>query len=367
MAEGRFSTGPVAWFSALPRTRRWAMLASAVWAVVVIAYATGYVSVAAASETRALVFLDGLLFLLALVLPLLVAWLATYLAEELARQREIMIAMAEFATPLIQSLEATRTAVERHRPAEPDAIAQAVQEGVARAGRGETLAGPVERIAAAQARLQAALDGVVARLDRPAAPCTPAPAEERRTEPRPKPAPDPAPPATEQPTLPMMPVAESADRLAWDDLVRALDFPRDASDREGFRALKAALRHRALAQMLQAAEDVLNMLSQQGIYVDDLEATPGDPDQWRRFIAGTRGSDVAGIGGISDPEALETTRALLRSDPIFRDTALFFQRRFDTVLGDHAATASDEEIARIADTRSGRAFTLLARLSGALG
>ena len=56
----------------------------------------------------------------------------------------------------------------------------------------------------------------------------------------------------------------------------------------------------------------------------------------------------------------------MRSDSIFRDTALFFQRRFDAVLADFAAEAGDAELAEIAGTRSGRAFMLLARLSGTL-
>ena len=56
----------------------------------------------------------------------------------------------------------------------------------------------------------------------------------------------------------------------------------------------------------------------------------------------------------------------MRSDSIFRDSALFFQRRFDGVLAEFAAEASDAEIEELAGTRSGRAFMLLARLSGSL-
>ncbi len=155
-------------------------------------------------------------------------------------------------------------------------------------------------------------------------------------------------------------------RPEWADLVRALDFPRDAEDREGFRALRTALRHHGLAQMLQAAEDVLNLLSQEGVFVDELPMEPVDPAAWRRFIAGTRGPSVAGLGGISDPRALEAARALMRSDSIFRDSALFFQRRFDVVLSEFAAEADDAGLEELAATRSGRAFMLLVRLSGSL-
>ena len=56
----------------------------------------------------------------------------------------------------------------------------------------------------------------------------------------------------------------------------------------------------------------------------------------------------------------------MQSDSIFRDSALFFQRRFDGVLAEFAAEASDAELDELAGTRSGRAFMLLARLSGSL-
>ena len=189
---------------------------------------------------------------------------------------------------------------------------------------------------------------------------SPAPASASR---RPRPAPA-APPDT---SLPLLPEAEDVVRPDWQTLVRGLDFPRDAGDAEGFRALEAALRHHGLAQMLQAAEDVLNLLSQEGVFVDDLSPEPPDPEAWRRFMAGRRGADVARVGAIHDPGALETARALTKSDPIFRDTALFFQRRFDAVLGEFAAGATDAAIAELADTRSARAFMLLARLSGSFG
>lgn len=108
------------------------------------------------------------------------------------------------------------------------------------------------------------------------------------------------------------------------------------------------------------------MLSQEGVFVDEIPMEPCDPAAWRAFIAGTRGPAVAGVGGIRDERALAAARGLMRADTIFRDTALFFQRRFDTMLSDFATEASDTELADLAGTRSGRAFMLLARLSGSL-
>ena len=118
--------------------------------------------------------------------------------------------------------------------------------------------------------------------------------------------------------------------------------------------------------MLQAAEDVLNLLSQEGVFVDDLRWSRSTPGPGAGSSRACAASEVAGLGGIHDPRALEAAQRLMKSDPIFRDTALFFQRRFDAVLADFAAKADDAALAELAGTRSGRAFMLLARLSGTL-
>jgi hypothetical protein len=231
--------------------------------------------------------------------------------------------------------------------------------------RGPDPTGHLERLLAAQTRLEAAVQRLAAQA---AAPC-PEPAA-----PLPPQAPAAQPAAAQPPTaqpapaepLPLLPEAEPGASPDWSELVRALDFPRDAEDHEGFRALRAALRHHGLAQMLQAAEDVLNLLSQEGIFVDELAIDPLDPAAWRRFIAGVRGPEVAGLGAVRDPRALEVARGLAKADSIFRDTALFFQRRFDAVLQEFAGEATDAQLNEIANTRSGRAFMLFVRLSGSL-
>lgn len=358
------------------RARRWAGLASVVWVVLVVAYAIGFLGV---SRERGTVFLDAVFFLVALVLPLILIWLAAQLAAELERQRDLIAALAEVAVPLTQSLGETRASLDRHAPASPEAIEAAVRAALAEARLAE-IAAPLGKVAEGQAALQAAMRGLDARLaaagqgaDRPAAvetaprpPSRSEPARERRGERRAKAAPEPHDPGPEEPALPLAEPA-SAPRPDWPDLLRALDFPRDAEDLDGFRALKAALRNPTLAQMLQAAEDVLTLLSQEGVYMDDLAVVPGEPEHWRRFMAGARGAEVASVGGVHDVTALETARRLVKSDPIFRDTALFFQRRFDAVLAEFAREASDDDLLALADTRSGRAFQLMARLGGSFG
>jgi hypothetical protein len=363
-------------FQALPRYRRWAALASLVWVVVVTSYAIGFFGGDAAAS-RGTVFIDGLFFLIALMLPLMLVWLAAWLAEELERQREVIAALAELTPPLIEAMAATRATLERHAPASPETIEAAVRQGIAATSAASREIDPrpaLANLAANQARMEGALRELLGRappaaaLPEPPAPETVAPrsrkvTQRRRADDVPRPVPEPA----AEPTLPLLPEGEPDLRPSWPDLVRALNFPRDDRDTEGFRALKSALRHHSLAQMLQAAEDVLTMLSQHGIYMDDLEPAERDPEAWRRFIAGTRGAAVDAVGAIRDPRALEVARGLMKSDPIFRDTALFFHRRFDGVLGEFASEAEDDRLLELADTRSGRAFMLLARLNGAFG
>jgi hypothetical protein len=344
----------------LSRIRRWAAAVGLGWAVLVGAYGIGFLSVVGAG--RGTVFLDAMFFLVALVLPLLLIGLAAWLAEELERQRAFVAALAEVTAPLIGALAATREAVDRHGAVLPEAIQKAVQGALL--GSRPDFSVPLDRLLGGQARIEAALQRLAAAP--PPQPVAPVAAEPATPAAEPPPAPPEAQAETRQPLLPMLPTEEAPARPDWQDLVRALDFPRDADDRAGFRALKVALRHHGLAQMLQAAEDVLNLLSQEGVFVDELPMAPVDTGAWRRFMAGKRGPEVVGVGGISDARALEAARGLMRSDSIFRDSALFFQRRFDGVLSEFCSGASDGQMEELAGTRSGRAFMLMVRLSGSL-
>ena len=225
---------------------------------------------------------------------------------------------------------------------------------------------PLDRLLAGQARIEVALQRLAAAPPpRPAAPVAAEPAA-----PAAAPAPLPPPEAqaeARQPPLPLLPAEEAPARPDWPDLVRALDFPRDADDRAGFRALKVALRHHGLAQMLQAAEDVLNLLSQEGVFVDELPMAPVDTGAWRRFMAGKRGPEVVGVGGISDAAGAGGGAG---ADALGLDLSRLgavlpaaLRRGAVRVLLPGRATRQIEELA---GTRSGRAFMLLVRLSGSL-
>ena len=179
----------------------------------------------------------------------------------------------------------------------------------------------------------------------------------------PAPAPDAA--ESEQATLPLGTHAEeNQPPVSRADFIWALNFPETADDRDGFAALRRALRDRSTAQLIQAAQDVLTLLSQDGIYMDDLRPDHARPEIWRRFADGARGREVAALGGVHDRASLALTAARMKRDAIFRDAAHHFLRLFDRTFTRFAETASDSEISRIADTRTGRAFMLLGRVAG---
>jgi hypothetical protein len=171
--------------------------------------------------------------------------------------------------------------------------------------------------------------------------------------------------AEDQPRLALGEISdESASDLAREDLILALHFPDDDRDEAGFAALRRALKDRQTRQLVQASQDVLTLLSQDGIYMDDLEPDRARPEVWRRFAQGDRGRAVAALGGVHDRECLAITIARMREDAIFRDAAHHFLRLFDRRLAAFEPHATDEELVLLAETRTARAFMLLGRVTG---
>ena len=148
------------------------------------------------------------------------------------------------------------------------------------------------------------------------------------------------------------------------DLIRALHFPEDENDTEGFDALRKCLADSRTAGLIRAAQDVLTHLSQEGIYMDDLRPDRARPEFWRAFAQGTRGTLIAPLGGIRDRSCLALTAARMRNTPDFKTAAHMFLREFDRVFALFEKDADDAQIAALAETRSARAFMLLGRVSG---
>ncbi|WP_322890356.1 MULTISPECIES: hypothetical protein [unclassified Yoonia] len=235
----------------------------------------------------------------------------------------------------------------------------------------------VRRMAAETRRLQAALAMLQkAIIDAQPPPAAPPPVTEPKPDPAtsrfasrrevsrlivPRAAPQRQP---DQPALALGPGPEDDDPpLERPDLVRALNFPENQDDTEGFAALRRALRDRGARRLVQASQDVLTLLSQDGIYMDDLRPDPASADLWRRFAKGERGHSMDGLGAVRDHAALSLVAARMREDTIFRDAVHHFMRRFDEILVTFEEHATDTDLLELAETRTARAFMLLGRAS----
>ena len=147
------------------------------------------------------------------------------------------------------------------------------------------------------------------------------------------------------------------------DFIRALNFPETPEDKEGFAALRRALKDRPTALLIQASQDILTLMSHDGIYMDDLRPEMARPEIWRRFAAGDRGRSIAALGGVRDRSSLALTAARMKKDAVFRDAAHHFLRLFDQMFTRFSETADDTDIAELSNTRTARAFMLLGRVA----
>jgi hypothetical protein len=169
----------------------------------------------------------------------------------------------------------------------------------------------------------------------------------------------------EQPGLALgTPAEDLRAPLSVADFIRALQFPESSDDKEGFRALRLALEDRTVAKLIRAAQDVLTLLSQEGIYMDDLKPDRTRPELWRKFATGERGRSIAALGGVRDRSSLALTAGRMREDPVFRDAGHHFLRTFDRTFAAFEAQASDADLADLSETRTARAFMLLGRVTG---
>ena len=281
--------------------------------------------------------LDFLIVALVIFMPVAMLWIAATAARTGRVLRE------ESAR-----LHAAIDAIRRAYVAQSKEIAELGAQG----GEG-SVARKLDEIAAAQRKTETAL--ATFSSSRPAPPPSPAPAPTPAAEPN----------EGAQTALPLgTPADEMHPPLERADFIRALNFPETAEDKAGFAALRRALKDRSAAQLIQAAQDVLTLLSEDGIYMDDLRPDMARPETWRTFAGGTRGRAIAALGGIRDRSSLALAAARMKGDPIFRDAAHHFLRRFDQMFASFAEDASDADISALSDTRTARAFMLLGRVAG---
>lgn len=304
-----------------------AIALSALWLLGAAIFFVFLPSDAATSDTGGLRFL---MTMLAIFMPVAMIWVAA----TAARASRVM---REESQRLQAAIDAIRQAY----------IAQSQGRDL---GAEPSVSRKLDEIAAAARKTETALATFSTRRE----------AEEAQ---RPAPAPKIA--ADDQPALALGTTAEDiTPPLPNGDFVRAMNFPETAEDEAGFAALRLALKDRTASQLVQAAQDVLTLLSQDGIYMDDLRPDRARPEVWRQFAAGGRGREIAALGGVRDRSSLALTAGRMKQDPIFRDAAHHFLRRFDKQFAEFAQDATDSEISALADTRTARAFMLLGRVAG---
>lgn len=275
-----------------------------------------------------------LIMMLAIFMPVAMIWVAA----TAARASRVMRVMREESQRLQAAIDAIRQAY----------IAQSQGRDL---GNEPSVARKLDEIAAAARKTETALATFSTRRD--------ASAQEPRIAPAVVAAPD------DQPVLALGTTAEDiTPPLPNEDFIRAMNFPETAEDELGFVALRRALKDREASKLIQAAQDVLTLLSQDGIYMDDLRPDRARPEIWRQFAGGARGRPMAALGGVRDRSSLALTSGRMKQDPIFRDAAHHFLRRFDKVFSEFEPRANDSEISALSDTRTARAFMLLGRVAG---
>lgn len=311
-----------------------AAAASALWLAV-----AGFLALTGGAGTG-----GALLTLVAVVLPVAVIWIGALTLRGARTMR--------------QEAERLQAAMDAMR----HAWLTQTQAGVGKTSVEKKL----EEIAAAQKQTESALATFTSRRDAlppmtpPAPVARPAPAQTASAAAAPAPA-----AAEDQPALALGTPADALRApVSTMDLIRALNFPDSQDDREGFGALRRALADRDVSRLIRAAQDVLTLLSQDGIYMDDLSPDRARPEVWRRFAQGERGRGIAALGGVRDRSSLALTAARMRSDTVFRDAAHHFLRQFDRSFSAFEPAATDSEISDLADTRTARAFMLLGRVTG---
>jgi hypothetical protein len=276
---------------------------------------------------------DGLRFLitmLAVFMPVAMIWVAA----TAARSNRVMREESARLQAAIDGIRQSYVALQQRSAMAPD----------------QSVARKLDEIAAAAKKTETALATFTTRRDR-----------ERTLELKPEQLADDA----GQGSLALGTPAEAlTPPLDREDFVRALNFPETADDEAGFAALRRALKDRRTAQIVQASQDVLTLLSQDGIYMDDLRPDMARPEVWRQFAQGVRGRAVAPLGGIRDRTSLALTAGRMKQDPIFRDAAHHFLRLFDRTFAEFEQSASDADISALAETRTARAFMLLGRVAG---
>ncbi len=153
--------------------------------------------------------------------------------------------------------------------------------------------------------------------------------------------------------------------IDWQKFARAANFPESEEDTETLDALYDVLTDPEAASLLQCAEDTLASLADIDLYMEDFLPPLVPVSAWRAHLDGTGGDPVKGIQA---PVEQSRIRAKLNSDKGFEHLCTKFMDRYEGMgrrLLDE--TNSSQLIVDLSNTRTGRAYLMIADSAGRLG
>jgi len=322
-------------FLSLPQTGiEWlaAGFFTVLWSSALLTYGAGYFGWFDSANARSANLVEVMLYLCALVLPIGVAWVGAFVVSQTLSIRQDARQLRYAVNDLNNAMKRNGSALARAVPGSAGAEGTAAPLNEALKSEQKRMSNQMRIITSAQQEIASSVQKLVAQtgaekqeihklvetaqdVAEKATRKVAAVGQAKRVS---RPLPQADQDALDQVVLPFegaddlqKPAAEAPE---WNDLNRALNFPRDETDEEGFEAIRRVLPYRCTAQLLQSAEDVLSMLAQEGIYMDDLNATPANPDMWRKFAQGARGAAIADMGTVDDKAAIALVKGRMRTD-----------------------------------------------------
>lgn len=157
---------------------------------------------------------------------------------------------------------------------------------------------------------------------------------------------------------------ERRHSIDWKKFTRAANFPESEDDIETLDALYDVLTDPEAASLLQCAEDTLASLADIDLYMEDFIPRLVPVTAWRGHLDGTGGE---AIDGIDAPVEQTRIRAKLNADKGFEHLCAKFMDRYEDMGRRLMAETDDQKlIVDLSNTRTGRAYLMIADAAGRL-
>ena len=157
---------------------------------------------------------------------------------------------------------------------------------------------------------------------------------------------------------------ERRHAIDWQKFARAANFPESEEDVETLDALYDVLTDPEAASLLQCAEDTLASMADIDLYMEDFVPRLVPVTTWRNHLDGSGGER---INGIDAPVEQSRIRAKLNADKGFEHLCAKFMDRYEE-MGRRLLNETDNEklIVDLSNTRTGRAYLMIAEAAGRL-